>query len=120
MISGNRGKTATRKTLLKMREEAATSLSKLEEQMKSQENGGHSNHPADQDNTERMVAAGVSPRFQVLIDQIDKALARLREGSYGLCEGCGCAIPQERLDVRPYATCCIACQKKTEKLHGSR
>ncbi len=41
--------------------------------------------------------------------EIEAALARLGTGAYGLCEGCGRAIPAERLEVRPDARRCVAC-----------
>ncbi|MEV7427991.1 MULTISPECIES: TraR/DksA C4-type zinc finger protein [unclassified Nocardioides] len=41
--------------------------------------------------------------------EIEAALARLGEGAYGVCEGCGRPIPPERLEVRPDARRCVAC-----------
>lgn len=41
--------------------------------------------------------------------QIDEAVVRLEEGSYGLCVGCGKPIPIERLEVRPFAESCVPC-----------
>jgi DnaK suppressor protein len=49
--------------------------------------------------------------------QIQRALERLREGRYGVCEGCGKNIPMVRLEALPYATMCIQCQTLCE--HGS-
>lgn len=43
--------------------------------------------------------------------EVDAALARLRDGSYGVCEGCGAAIPDGRLQVRPMARRCVACAR---------
>lgn len=44
------------------------------------------------------------------IDEIDAALDRIADGSYGRCTSCGAAIPVERLEFRPYAAGCVACQ----------
>jgi DnaK suppressor protein len=44
------------------------------------------------------------------IDEIDAALDRIADGSYGRCTSCGAAIPLERLEFRPYAAGCVACQ----------
>ena len=41
--------------------------------------------------------------------EIDAALARLAEGTYGVCAGCGRPIAPERLEVRPTARTCVAC-----------
>jgi len=46
--------------------------------------------------------------------QIESALERIREGNYGLCEVCGCKIPQARLTALPYAMTCIDCQRASE------
>lgn len=47
--------------------------------------------------------------------RIDEALERIREGSYGDCDGCDKPIPLARLQAVPYATMCIECQRKQEK-----
>jgi len=39
------------------------------------------------------------------------ALARMENGTYGKCEGCGQDIPFERLEARPTATLCVACKQ---------
>jgi DnaK suppressor protein len=49
------------------------------------------------------------------LNQIERALIRLKQGTYGLCEGCGCKIPVGRLNALPYTTLCIACQREMEK-----
>jgi DnaK suppressor protein len=50
--------------------------------------------------------------------RIDTALARLSDGSYGLCEDCGQRIPQARLEAEPTALRCITCQELYEKTHA--
>jgi DnaK suppressor protein len=47
--------------------------------------------------------------------QFEHALARLDEGSYGRCEGCGRAIPVERLEIFPSATTCVSCKQSRER-----
>jgi len=46
--------------------------------------------------------------------RVEKALQRMEEGQYGICEGCGCSIPLARLTALPYATLCIKCQREAE------
>lgn len=41
--------------------------------------------------------------------QIDKALLRINDGTFGICTGCGVKINEHRLDVVPYAEFCIEC-----------
>ena len=50
---------------------------------------------------------------------IENALERMREGQFGVCEGCGCTIPMARLNALPYATLCIECQRESER-YGSQ
>jgi len=50
--------------------------------------------------------------------RIDTALARLSEGSYGLCEDCGQPIPAARLQAEPTALRCLQCQEKYERTHS--
>ncbi|OAN42650.1 TraR/DksA family transcriptional regulator [Microbacterium sp. H83] len=44
--------------------------------------------------------------------QVDDAIERLDAGTYGICARCGRPIPAERLEVRPFATHCVACAEK--------
>ncbi len=48
-----------------------------------------------------------------LLDKVDRALERVNEGGYGICESCGNSIPVERLDVLPYANFCVDCARKS-------
>jgi RNA polymerase-binding protein DksA len=43
------------------------------------------------------------------INQIKHALHRIDEGTYGTCARCGVQIPQDRLELLPYATTCTRC-----------
>ncbi len=47
-----------------------------------------------------------------LLSKVDRALARVEAGTYGVCESCGKAIPVERLDVLPYSTLCVECASR--------
>jgi DnaK suppressor protein len=49
------------------------------------------------------------------LHQIDEALDRIEESTYGLCEDCGVKIPKARLKVLPFARYCVECQEKTER-----
>jgi DnaK suppressor protein len=55
------------------------------------------------------VAQRRSADLQVTIGEIDAALTRLDAGTYGSCTQCGAAIPEERLELRPFAGRCVAC-----------
>ncbi|RFU20576.1 TraR/DksA family transcriptional regulator [Geodermatophilus marinus] len=45
------------------------------------------------------------------IGEIDAALARIADGTYGVCTYCRRAIPVERLEFRPFAEGCVSCQR---------
>jgi DnaK suppressor protein len=49
------------------------------------------------------------------LSQIEGALEMMREGKYGVCEGCDKPIPLARLQALPYAATCIECQREAEK-----
>jgi DnaK suppressor protein len=51
---------------------------------------------------------------------IDAALQRIADGSYGDCEQCGTEIGYPRLEVQPIATRCIQCQAQFEKTHAHK
>ncbi len=52
----------------------------------------------------------MSARARDAVDQIDRALEKLIDGSYGVCEGCGSTIPKERLKAIPEALLCVTCK----------
>ncbi|MCU0959211.1 MAG: TraR/DksA family transcriptional regulator [Pirellulaceae bacterium] len=49
------------------------------------------------------------------LTQIENALERMRNGTYGICEVTGRQIPLARLQALPYATMCIEAQREAEK-----
>jgi DnaK suppressor protein len=52
----------------------------------------------------------LSAQALLAVEEIDHALAKIKLGTYGVCEGCGTLIPKNRLDALPYARLCIACK----------
>lgn len=46
------------------------------------------------------------------IEEIDRALAKIEAGTYGICESCGKPIPKERLKYVPQATLCVPCKSR--------
>ncbi|SRR6266498_2753706 len=48
------------------------------------------------------------------LNQIERALSRLKQGTYGVCEGCQRKIPVARLNALPFITTCIQCQREME------
>jgi RNA polymerase-binding transcription factor DksA len=58
---------------------------------------------------EREQIAALLGQARSSLEELDRALARVEDGSYGTCQVCGQAIAPERLEARPAATTCIAC-----------
>lgn len=56
----------------------------------------------------------LSDHDQRAIAEIDEALARLDDGTYGICETCGVDIPIERLRAVPTSRRCVDCQRAEE------
>lgn len=61
----------------------------------------------------------IRDREAKLIKKIKKALERIDNGSFGICETCGEEISIERLKARPVTTQCIECKTKEEALEKS-
>ena len=53
-------------------------------------------------------------QFQRRSKQIQDALQRIEEGSYGLCETCGREIERARLEALPFASMCIDCARSSQ------
>jgi RNA polymerase-binding transcription factor DksA len=81
------------------------------------EQGTLSNHMADDGSmvfeAERL--ATVSDDMREMLANIDAALERIEDGTYGLCLACGKPIAEERLDAFPYVAYCIEDQARLER-----
>jgi DnaK suppressor protein len=49
------------------------------------------------------------------LEQIDAALEKLDDGTYGICESCDKPIPHARLEALPFAGLCVNCQREKEQ-----
>ena len=74
-------------------------------------------HPADVGTEVFELEKGMSIRNNVEAElaDIERALHRLKEGSYGVCEACGRKIPQTRLEAKPSARFCVQDQARAER-----
>jgi RNA polymerase-binding protein DksA len=63
---------------------------------------------------ERRVSRVLEDQARELLVDIDDALARIDDGTYGRCSGCGAAIPVERLFAVPTARFCVTCQAQRD------
>ena len=74
-------------------------------------------HMADlgTDNFEQEFALGLMDSERKLLHEIDDALQRIDEGTYGICEGTGKSIRKARLEAQPWARYCVEYARKLEQ-----
>ncbi len=75
------------------------------------------NHMADygSDTFEQDFTLGLIESDEKVINEINKALERITNQTYGVCETCAIDIPVARLDVLPWAALCVKCQAQAER-----
>lgn len=61
---------------------------------------------------ERTEVLGLVETVKSQLDGVDAALARIAEGTYGICVSCDKPIPEARLEARPASIYCIDCMNK--------
>ncbi|HEY3185412.1 MAG TPA: TraR/DksA C4-type zinc finger protein [Gaiellaceae bacterium] len=78
---------------------------------------GPDNHMGDMASVtfDRELDQGLEEGAQQTLAQIDRALAKIDDGTYGICERCGKPISEERLRARPWATLCIDDQRLADR-----
>jgi len=69
---------------------------------------------------ERMTGAFQARTLYETVRQIEDALQRLDEGSYGTCERCGETIPPERLAAVPWTGLCVGCASRSSPRRKDR
>jgi len=82
----------------------------------------HANQPLSADFAEQTVEVendqvldALDGSIRAEMEQIERTLARMDEGVYGVCEVCGKAIAAKRLKALPYATRCISCEEEFQQ-----
>ena len=104
-------RTRVEAALENLHEETAGSLSE-----ESGEETAYDNHLADTatETYDRELDYTLEENSEHLLAEIDSALKRIEEGTYGICTNCGKEIPVDRLEALPWATLCIDCQRGLE------
>ncbi len=64
---------------------------------------------------ERELAMGLSETERMRLQEVEEALERIDNGTYGKCESCGDLIAGPRLEALPFAKLCVACKAKQEQ-----
>jgi DnaK suppressor protein len=81
------------------------------------EEAAYDNHLADTatETYDRELDYTLEENSEHVLAEIDGALKRIEDGTYGTCANCGKQIAAERLEARPWATLCIDCQRDRER-----
>lgn len=58
---------------------------------------------------ERIERVGQADVLTAKLRDVERALAKFAEGTYGICDRCGATIPDERLEARPWSVLCVRC-----------
>ncbi len=61
------------------------------------------------------IALSIASNESQQLQEIEDALKRIKNGTYGICEMCKKPIPKKRLEILPYARFCVSCQSEYEK-----
>ena len=107
-----------KKRLEEMRAQLSQSLKgSTAEVKKPDEATGYSQHQADQgtDDFDRTISLEVTSREYGILRQIERALEKIDENTYGVCDISGEDIPIARLEAVPYATMTVKAQEQLEK-----
>jgi RNA polymerase-binding transcription factor len=115
--------TNRKKFLSKMREQLVEMKTKLLSEIDSElraereanKDEGMDTYDLASEERDREINFILSDRERVKIKQIDDALDRLDQGTYGVCESCGLEIAEERLQAMPFTRLCRDCQQEQEK-----
>ena len=107
-----------KKRLEELRAQILSSLQGNTEAAKvSQNSSAYSQHQADQgtDDFDRTVTLELSSRELGILKQIERALEKIEDETYGICDISEKKIPLARLEAIPYATMTVEAQEKMEK-----
>src|SRR5271170_1549587 len=107
-----------KKRLEEMRAQMSHIIRESSEDVKSVEEAkGYSQHQADEgtDDFNRTISLEVSSKELNVLRQVDRALDKIADGTYGICDITAEEIPLARLEAVPYATMTVKAQEKFEK-----
>jgi DnaK suppressor protein len=69
---------------------------------------------------DRLNTTAAARSIAASLREVDRARAKLSEGTYGLCDECGRPIPVERLDAVPWTALCVECSRRRAKTSARR
>ena len=105
-----------RETLNEMRAQLLRSVQEeLHEGREQTKDEGMDTYDLATDARDREISVILTDREREKLQAIDDALARIDDGSYGVCESCESDIAEGRLEALPFTRLCINCQAEREK-----
>ena len=113
-----------KKIILKRKDEILDEIKHISEDTlkKSQKEAsgdisGYTYHMADvaTDNYDREFSLGLASNGRRIFYELDDALKKIEDSTFGICEDCKSLIAKNRLKAVPYARLCVKCQEKREK-----
>jgi len=110
--------TRFKKQLEGLKSQLTHTIKSVSDDVKSaEEPKGYSQHQADEgtDDFDQKISIEVTSKEQEIVRQIDRALEKIDEGTYGICDVSGDEIPLKRLEAVPYANMTVQAQEKFEK-----
>ena len=105
-----------REKLLEMRAQLVRNVqSDLQEGREQTKDEGMDTYDIASDARDREISLILNDRDRDKALAIDDALARIDEGSYGVCDSCESDIAEARLEALPFTRLCVSCQAEREK-----
>ncbi len=112
--------TLHREQLLALRARLLGDMTQMEDNALNKDHSRTTSMPSSMaelgsDNSDQELTLGLLGSDKEALDQIEAAIGRIEDGSYGRCEKCAGRIPKSRLDAIPYAAQCVRCASQGEE-----
>ncbi len=98
---------AIKESLIRRKEKLEELLGRVEASARRKLDKSFEEQAIQRENEE--VLTGLDNSLNLEYTQIQKALARIESGTYGICENCGNRISEKRLEALPHSNLCIEC-----------
>jgi len=117
-------KDVVRAKLLEEKDKILNDVStKIRQESREQKRDSGDIYDIASDERERELSLMLGDRERKKLTEIDLALERIEDGTYGECEDCGEPVTEKRLEILPFTRVCVDCQSKHEReqrISGSR
>jgi len=117
--------TLHREQLLALRARLLGDMTQMEDNALNKDHSRTTSMPTNMaelgsENSDQELTLGLLGSDKEAMGQIEAAIGRIEDGSYGRCEKCDGKIPKSRLDAIPYAAQCVQCASHQEEGQGSQ